>query len=489
MGFRPSSDPALRRLSGLDTLFLNLELPEQPMQNIALGLLRAGPGGPLTRESLRRHLAARLDQFPAFRWRVVPVPFGLAHPVVVQDAHVDLTDHLHHVVLPAPGGPDELDASCAELVSQRLDPGRPLWRITLFDGLADGRQAMVLEVHHALMDGFAIRTTLARIFSEEQPVAPPPGSLGRTPGPTRLVTAALAHDARVLARLPALVSRGRRASAAVRQRQAAAPVKVPQAGVDVPPSAINQGFTPERRFARASLPLELVLAVKDIAGVTVNDVALALVGGALRGYLHARGKLPDRPLVASVPVSMEGPAAAPRTEGNHFTRFTTSLATDIADPWERLQKISTVTAEAKACLEVADRELALDWLECCPPMLVAPMVRRAQAARRRPGTRAGKLDTNVVVSNLRGPSVPWRLGPTVVEELYLAGPPNSGAGVNFVLWDYAGRLLFGIRSFADSVADPEELAVRLSRSLEELVAAAQRHRVPATPCPRDVVSP
>ncbi|HSZ28158.1 MAG TPA: WS/DGAT domain-containing protein, partial [Pseudonocardiaceae bacterium] len=213
--------------------------------------------------------------------------------------------------------------------------------------------------------------------------------------------------------------------------------------------------------------------------VTVNDVALALVGGALRGYLQARGALPDRPLVAFVPVGMDEPGVASRAVGNRFSCLTTSLATEVADPWERLQRISAVTAEAKACLDLAGRELMVDWLECIPPVLAGFLVRRDQAARRRSGTRRVRLDTNVMVSNLRGASVPWQLGPIVVEEMYVV-PPGNGVGVNFVLWDYAGCLLFGILSFTDSIEDPGELAVRLSRSLDELVAVAERRRVRTT---------
>ena len=469
----------VRRLSGLDTGFLSLEMAGQPMQCIALGMIRAGMSIPVALEDLRQRLIARLDQLPAFRWRIVPVPLGLAQPVVVDDSRFDLNDHLSHVVLPEPGGLAELNAACARLASQHLNRDRPLWRITLIDGLADGRQAVMLEVHHALMDGTALRTTLARIFSEDQPtVSPPSWQPGWPPGRTRLVAAGLAHNARILTRLPALINRTRRAVGAVRQRQAEAAVKVPKPGVDTPLSAINCGFTPERRVARAALPLETVLAVKDAAGVTVNDVALALVGGALRGYLQARGALPERPLVAFVPVGLEDHGGAPRAAGNHIARLTASLATDIADPWERLRRISAITAEAKACLALAGRELWTDWLEYLPPMLMGPLSRRTQPAGRRTGKRRVRLDENVVVSNLRGPSTPWQLGSAVVEEMYLFGPPNSAAGVNFVLWDYAGQLLLGILSFADLVEDPGELAVRMSCSLEELVTAAAGEPLP-----------
>ena len=468
----------VRRLSGLDALFLNLEMHGQPMQIIALGLLRSRTGVSLTLEDLHQHLAARLDQLPAFWWRTVPVPLGLANPVLVDDPHFELNAHLRHTVLPEPGGPEELDAACAQLVSQCLDRSRPLWRATLIDGLAGGRQALMLEIHHALMDGIAVRTTLARIFSEEQSAASPAlWQPGRTPGRLQLLASALTHGARALARLPELVGRTRRATVAVRQRQTKAAVKVPKGSIDAPLSVINQGFTPERHFARASLPLDSVLAVKNVAGVTVNDVALALVSGALRDYLQTRVALPDRPLLAWVPVGIAEPGAILRAEGNRFSSLTTSLATDVADPWERLQRINAVTAEAKACLDLAGRESTVDWLECIPPMLMIPMARRDQAARRRTGKRRVRLDSNVVVSNIRGPSVPWQLGSTVMEEMYLT-PPSYGVGLNFMLWDYAGRLLFGIVSFADSVEDPGELAIGLSRSLDELVTAAQCRRVP-----------
>jgi diacylglycerol O-acyltransferase / wax synthase len=475
----------LRRLSGQDDGFLLLELPEQPMQTVVLALLRPGPDGPLQVGDVQRHIAARLHGLPAFRWRVVPVPLGLSHPIFVEDPAFDVGRHVRHATLPEPGDEGELDALCARLAEQHLDRGRPLWQMTLVDGLAGGRQAVVLEIHHALMDGFATLATLARVFSPGGgPDGGPDGSPadasvpGRVPGGVRLVAGAIGHQARVLVALPGLVATTRRGAAAVKQRRAQAAITAPDAGVDTPLSTINVGFTAERRYARTWLPLEEVRRVKEAAGVTINDVVLAVVAGALRSYLQARGGLPGRPLVASVPVGMEGRGAPPRVTGNRFSRLTTSLATDVADPWARLSTIAAVTREAKACLDLAGRHLLPDWLEYIPPILGQPAVRRVQAARRNPGKTPSKLDANVVVSNVRGPSEPWQFGSAVVEEMYLAGPPNGGVGVTVVAWDYAGRLLLGLLSFADSVEDPGELASGLRRSLSELVEAAERGALP-----------
>jgi diacylglycerol O-acyltransferase len=466
----------MRRLSGQDAGFLLLEVPEQPMQTMVLAILRPGSAGAVRVEDVERHMTARLDQLPAFRGRVVPVPLGLSHPLFVEDPGFDVARHVRHAVVPDPGGDGELDALCAGLAEQRLDRSRPLWQMTLVDGLAGDRQAIVLEIHHALMDGFATLATLARIFSAPSEDVDNGASDGwcpdRTPGGVRLVAGALGHQARVLGGLPRLVGRTRRGVAAVKLRRSQAAVKAPEAGVDTPPSAINNGFTADRGYARTWLPLDGVKRVKEAAGVTVNDVVLAVAAGALRAYLEARSELPDRPLVANVPVGMEARGAPARAAGNRFSRLTTSLATDVADPWTRLQTIAAVTREAKECLDLGGRELLPDWLEYLPPLIGDPAVRRMQAARRDPGKAPAKLDANVVISNIRGPSEPWQFESAMVEEMYVTGPPNGGVGVTIVAWDYAGRLLLGLLSFADSVEDPRELAAGLRHSLAELVEAA-----------------
>jgi len=463
----------VRRLSGQDGGFLSLELPEQPMQTMVLAKLAPGRSAPLTTGEVASLLAARLDLLPAFRLRVVGVPLGISHPVFVEDGGFDVAQHVRHAVVAEPGGDGELDRLCAELAARPLDRSRPLWQITLVDGLARARQGLVLEIHHALMDGFATLTTLARIFSEP----PSPDAVvwrpERVPNRLRLLGGGVWHQTRTLSRFPKLVALTNRRLGAVKERRATSDVAPPQAGVDTPLTAINQGFTAERRYARTSLSLEDVQLVKKAAGVTVNDVALAVVAGALRSYLEARGELPERPLVASVPVGMEGSAAAPRAMGNRFSRLVTSLATDVADPWERLLAISAVTQRAKEYLDVTGPELLPAWLEHAPPILAGPGVRRGQAARRTPGKAPSKLDANVVISNVRGPSAPWHFGAAEVEEMYLSGPPNSGAGATFVVWDYAGRLLLAIMAFADSIDDPGELAAGLRCCLAEFVQVAE----------------
>ncbi|HMC09044.1 MAG TPA: wax ester/triacylglycerol synthase family O-acyltransferase [Actinomycetota bacterium] len=475
----------MRRLSGMDAGFLNLESPLQPMHTMALAILRPArsAGGmpvPVAMDDLRRHMASRLDELPQFRARLQWVPLGLNHPVLIEDPEFDLDRHLGQATLPAPGGPDELDRFYASLAGRPLDRRHPLWRLTVVDGLDGGRQGLVLEIHHALMDGDATLATLSCIFSGEDDSGEDGRGAAvawrpeRPPSRSRLVAGALRDLSRALGHLPDLVARTRRGNAAMKAHRARCAVSVPAPGRDTPACSLNRANTADRGYARASLPLEDVKLVKDVAGATVNDVALAIVGGALRAYLEDRNDLPARPLVASVPVGIEAPDAARRTSGNRFSRITTSLATDVADPWERLQAVSAATREAKAHLDLLGRELMADWLEVFPPFVVGPLVRRD---RRRRLKHPERLDTNVMISNIRGPAQPWSFGAALVEEMYVTGPPNNGVGVTFVLWDYGGRLLFGILSFADSVEAPRELAEGLHGSLRELTQIARQVRL------------
>jgi WS/DGAT/MGAT family acyltransferase len=241
--------------------------------------------------------------------------------------------------------------------------------------------------------------------------------------------------------------------------------------VDAPACSINKGFTAERRFARVTVELADVAIVKEAAEGTVNDVVLAMVAGSLRRYLLARNDLPGRPLVATVPVGIDGPASADVVSGNRLSHLITSLATDIAEPWERLGRIREITRESKTRLQLTGPEILNDWLEVFPPFFGHFAYRRSQRRRQ---TGDPGLVANVLVSNLRGPPQPWTFGPAVVEEAYMTGSPNGGLGVTIMLWDYAGKLRFGVLATADSVDDVSEIVEGLRASLQELVAIAQR---------------
>jgi diacylglycerol O-acyltransferase len=225
------------------------------------------------------------------------------------------------------------------------------------------------------------------------------------------------------------------------------------------------------------MPLDAVMLVKETAGVTVNDVALAVVAGALRHYLQAREDLPTRPLVANVPVAVPTGEMPPRTFGNRFSNLTTTLATDVADPWTRLRVISEVTALAKQGHALLGPELLPDWLECVPPFVAEPAVRRYHRSR---SMNRDKADASIGVSTVRSSADRWSFASAEVDEVTFGGPPNNGIGSNVVMFTNCNRVDVGILSVADSIRDPQELADGIQRALDELVASARARAATVT---------
>jgi WS/DGAT/MGAT family acyltransferase len=112
-------------------------------------------------DRLRRVVEERIHLVPPLRRRVVRVPFGLHHPVWIEDPGFDLDYHLRRARLCDPGGPGELAQWVADVAGRPLDEDRPLWEMHLVEGLESGHVAVVAKVHHALLDGASGSEVLA----------------------------------------------------------------------------------------------------------------------------------------------------------------------------------------------------------------------------------------------------------------------------------------------------------------------------------------
>ncbi len=363
------------------------------------------------------------------------------------------------MALPAPGVARPSSTGWWPGLGERhMDRRHPLWQLTLVDGLADGRQAAINRVQHCLQDGTAAVTSFSRVFSgiDHEVAAPAEPWVPDVPPTRRRLLADAGRDlAANLVRLPGLASRTRKGMAALKAHQATAEIKAPEFVVDTPACSLNDAFTLRHSYTRTALALDDVKRVKNAAGVSLNDVLLAVVATGLRRYLLARDDLPERPLTASVPVGFEPADAPARQYGNRFTNITTSLATDIADPWERMVRISAVTSEAKRCLDLSGPEMMAEWLDMVPPFIAEPGI---HALQRRRFEHREEAEQNVVVSNLKGPSEPWFFDTARVESLHVQGPPSNGIGPNVMVWSYGDQLLIGVLAFADAMADPAEFA-------------------------------
>jgi len=470
--------PGMRRFNGEDSGFLSLELPTQPMTSQFVVVLRpvTGPDGearPVTPGQLTAHLARRLGELPSFRWRVLRAPLGLSHHVAVEDPGFHIEEHLEHLTLEPGDGDRRFARLCDELAGRCLDRSRPLWQVHLVDGLDDGRQGMVIRFHHALMDGGPTIRTLARILSGDDHQVGRPAEAWEPvaiPGRWQLLRDAMAEEVRTVARLPSLVARTWRGYRAQQEYEEALPSPLASSPDDTPPCSLNDAFSVRRAHANLVLPLGDVQLVKRVAGVTINQVVLAVVAGGLRRHLGAIGDLPDRPLLSGVPMAFEEPGPV-REYGNHFINFNSALATDLEDPWERLQATADASTVARRSMEAFGGEILCEWLDQIPPFASERLVRRHVAARDRDRTVA---DINVNVSLVRAVDTPWSLGSASVEGVFLQGPPNSGCGLSITALSYEEQLMIGLHACADAVPDPSTVARGMEQELASLVEVARR---------------
>jgi diacylglycerol O-acyltransferase / wax synthase len=465
----------VRRLTGLDAAFLYGETPSVHMHTMKIAIAdapRVGEGELLPR--LRSVLSGRLHLLPAFRRRAIDVPFGLHHPVWVEDPALDVAAHVFHARLPAPGGAREMDDAIAEIASRPLRRDRPLWEVWVLEGLEGGRVAYVGKVHHALADGVASAEMLAnvmRVRGEGIDDSSPAWTGEELPSRRRLLADGIADQPRRLSAIPSLLARTIRGavSAAARYRSLEHP---PPRPFDTPRTLFNRKVSAERSFATARLPLARLKKIKDGLDVTLNDVVLAIVGRAVSAFVEQREGPLDRSLVATVPVSVaERGGGAPRSTGNRLSNLFTSLCTDIDDPIVRLREIHRITSAAKSVHHELGPDVMQAWAEYALP---APFHwgTRLYAALR--VSQLYRPPANVIVSSVRGPGLPLSIAGTRLHEVYSVGPILDGLGLNVTAWSYCDAMSFSVIADRQAIPDAHAITDRLAAALGEIEAAIAR---------------
>jgi WS/DGAT/MGAT family acyltransferase len=209
-------------------------------------------------------------------------------------------------------------------------------------------------------------------------------------------------------------------------------------------------------------------AVKNAAGVTLNDVVLAIVAGGLNRFFDARGEHLDRPLIVSVPMAVTTPGDEDRFSGNRVANLFTSLCNDVSDPLARLRAINQVTSESKKVQQQLGLETLLDWSEAAPAGLYRWLSRAYSAS----GV-ANHLPppANLIVSNVQGPDQALYIAGARLRTIYSVGPAVEGVGMNITAWSYCGDVAFALITDADAIPDPHLITDAFPAALEELQQA------------------
>jgi WS/DGAT/MGAT family acyltransferase len=453
------------RLTSSDAMFLYLESRET-MMHVA-GLLTFAPPPDTPPDHLRR-LVDEIRAAPVVHrpWSLkLRTPDLLVNPLQawVDDRHLDLDYHVRRTALPSPGDERELGIVVSRLHGNPIDFHRPPWELHLIEGLEGGRFALYVKVHHALVDGYSAMRMLAQSLSQDPddrsrplffaiepsrraPSSEPAGihfpeviaAVRAQLGTTRSVAGALVNMARARLRRSDLVS----------------PLQAPR-------SIFNRRISRSRRFATQKLATVRLRAVAKAAGGTLNDVVLALSASSLRRYLVELDALPSAPLVAMVPVNVR-----PKDDsggGNAIGAILASLATDVADPGERLAAIIASTKVAKEQLQGMSKAAIIQY----SALLTSPFM--MQLLPGAPGRVRPAF--NVVVSNVPGPEEPLYFRGARLEASYPMSIPVHGLALNITCNSYAGSLNFGFIGCRDTVPHLQRLAVYCGEAMGEMERA------------------
>ncbi|MCD4535111.1 wax ester/triacylglycerol synthase family O-acyltransferase [Nocardioides sp. cx-169] len=461
----------MNRLSGLDASFLYLETPAQLMHVCGLIVLDPAtiPGG-YSFAAMQAAIDQQVRDVPAFTRKLRRVPMGLDHPIWVRDRQYDIERHVHRLALPSPGGYDELVSLASHLAALPLDRSRPLWEMWVIEGYQGGDKVVIFsKMHHATVDGVSGSNLISHLCALEPDAAPlalgPQETHGRDPGARELLGRAVlsnlalpVHAARIIA--PTVAGLARTVGRARAGTAMAAPLTAPR-------TSFNGTITGHRTIGVVDVDLDAVRRVKSATGTTVNDVVLALAGGALRAYLEERGELPESSLLASVPVSVREQSRHEHGANKVSTLFA-KLGTDVEDPLERLEEMADSNRHAKDHHQAISADALQDWAEFAAPRTFGLAVRAyagLRLAERHPVVH------NLVISNVPGPPLPLYFMGAEIIGLYPLGPVFHGAGVNITVMSNNSRLHVGVIACRESMPDVEALVRHFPAELDRLADA------------------
>lgn len=464
----------MKRLTGLDAGFLYMETPTTPMHVASLIVVdpTTAPGDSWGFDDLRSLYEQRLDQAPPFRRRLVEVPFGLHHPIWIEDPEFDLDWHLRHIAVPSPGGREELAELCAHLVAIPLDRNRPLWEAWFIEGLEGGNVGLLTKVHHAAIDGASGEELMIAILDltpeiEDKPAPPEPWAPDKVPTDTELVSYAMVSLAQQPVRAVKTARRTVEVALSLRDRFGQPNTITPRLPFQAPHTVLNGALTPHRSLGLSTVELSRVKAAKNALGCTVNDVVLTLCAGALRRYLDEHADVPEEPLVAMVPVSVRSEDQK-GDMGNQVSMAFASLATDLDDPIDRLRVIHESMQAAKEAQQLIGADVLQDWVEFAAPIVAA---RAARTYSRLRGADRHRPLFNVTISNVPGPPFPLYVAGAEVVSTNPIGPIFEGGALNMTVMSYLDRLDFGLHACPELIPDVQHLADGIVVALEDLEAA------------------
>ncbi len=487
----------MRQLQGMDASFVALETRNSPMHIGSLLIYNpaTASGGQVDYDDLLRFFESRMQLSRTMRQRMVRVPLDLDYPYWIEDPEFDLEYHVRHVALPKPGDWRQLCTQAARIFARPLDLNRPPWEFTLIEGLdnvpgvAPGSYAMVTKVHHAAIDGMSGIDLMEALHTLE-PDAPPPSK------PDTWQPEEVPNVATLLAKswLNGILNPARQLDVAAKTMPGLARAIKGLAARDfsltgelvAPRCRFNAVLSQGRVVEGRSVPLADIKAIRLLEpGAKVNDVFLAIIGGALRKYLSHYGDLPDKTLTAMAPISVRS-GEEKGDMGNQVAAMIAPLGTHIADPVERLRYVHSQTVNSKAMTDAIGARSMTEISKVSPALFMA--LGAQLYTRLGLANRVGP-PFSTVVTNVPGPPVPIYSAGARLESMMGLLCLTDGLGLGHVVQSYVKEATIAFTADRKLMPDPEFYADCIEQSFTELRDAAHaqpepKPDKPAKPAPK-----
>jgi diacylglycerol O-acyltransferase len=471
------------RLTSLDASFLYMEEATTPM-HVGSVMVFQPPDQGFDYDRLVSLIHNRIAVVPRFRQRVREVPGRLANPVWVDDEQFDVAYHVRRSALPNPGGDAQLEEFVARIQSRPLDRRRPLWEVYLIEGLAEGRFAIVTKSHQALVDGIHA-VDIAHMIVNGEPdregTTTETWRPAREPSDIELVTSALLDAVRRPSQIADSVRGGVEDVKSIGGRVFSAVGDVVStvartAARPAPVSPLNAEIGAARRYIMVGTDLADFRTVRKrlVRGnhaddVTINDVVLATISGALRAWLLTRGEPVQSATTvrAMVPVSVYDSDDTARL-GNRVTACFVDLPVGEPSASMRLHQIAFAMRQQMEGGQAIGAESLAGLAGFAPPTLHSLGARLGSAMSRR--------FFNVVITNVPGPQQPLYVRDALMVSTYPVIPLARGQAVSIGLTSYDGGVYFGLNGDRGAMPDLDVLGHCLIDSLAELVEVSAASR-------------
>lgn len=456
----------MEHLSALDASFLEVE-DSDPHVSLAIASVSIAAGPVPRYDDLVAAFAKRVSKIPRCRQVLHTHPLDLGSPEWVEDAHFDISHHVHRVALAEPGDDAELFRMIATIMRFRLDRERPLWECWIIEGLSDDRWAILTKLHHCIADGIATTQMLASL-----------SDTGGGDAFARNIRAATQPDRPAL-HLPPMTMNPlawiggvwrTAVAAATAAEHAAVGVAELTAGLLSSPSesSLTGPVTTMRRYAAARVRLADLEKVSRAFDVTLNDVALAAITGSYRNLLLNRGEQPHHDSLRTlVPVSVRSMKDLHQT-GNRVSAMLPLLPIDEADPAKQLELVHSRLTAAKGSGQREGGTVFMAAVNNIPFHFSARMIRLL--------ARLPQHAVTALATSVPGPRGRQKVMGREVLEILPVPPIALQLRTGIAMVSYADRFVFGITGDHDAASDVDQLASGIEHAVTRLVAISRTRR-------------